>query len=446
MKIDLSNENIALKPIEPQTLGERSTILIVANANGALAGVNADFFDMSSKTPAFGPSISDGIIKNTYNTDYNTLGPNKYMGTLVVDDQGNATMDYYSVKMWIEVDGEKVFDLSSYNKTPSSIRTPFVIDRSYYVNNAALISKYQSVGLYTVIVEEDEVSFVSGLNEVVEIPKDGYAIVISADTIGKYMPYLQEGQELECVEAVTLNNQVVDYIEDLQMGIGGGGLILKNGAAYQGESHKVSGDKREPRTVVANTYNENEILLITIDGRLTNTLGASHKDLIQILKDLGVKDAMYLDGGGSTTMVARNEGDTTLTVQNKPSGGSLRNVANGIGVFSTMPQGELAKIIVKPSSERTFVGEPISFTLKGTDEYGNPVPLDRSEVSISIAGVTGEWDGFTFSPESQGNGLVVVTAEGITGTTEIKVSKPTGLMIEPSTLQLRENTTKQVQV
>lgn len=446
LQIDLGNDNIALKPIESQILGERNNILNLANQTGALAAVNSDFFDMSTKTPAFGPSISEGSIKNAYHNDYNTLGPKKYMGTLIVDDEGQATMDYYSVKMWIEVDGEKAFDLSSYNKTPASIRTPFVIDRSYYVSNEALINKYQAVGLYTVIVENSEVSYVSSLNEVVEIPKTGYAIMVSGDTMGKYIQYLQEGNEIELAQVVTLNNEIVDYIEDLQMGIGGGGLILKNGVAYQGESHKVSGNQKEPRTVVANTYNPNEILLITIDGRINNTLGANHQDLIQILQGLGVKDAMYLDGGGSTTMVARNEGETTLTIQNKPSGGSMRNVANGIGVFSTKPQGELAQITIEPQTERTFVGESIGFTLKAVDEYGNPVTLNSSEVSISIAGITGEFDGLTFYPKSQGTGLVMVTAEGLTSTTEIKVTKPTGLIIEPSTLQMGENTTKQVQV
>lgn len=446
LQIDLGNENVALKPIEPQILGERNNILNLANQAGALAAVNSDFFDMSTKTPAFGPSISEGTIKNAYHNDYNTLGPRKYMGTLIVDDEGQATMDYYSVKMWVEVAGEKAFDLSSYNKTPASIRTPFVIDRSYYVNNAALINKYQAIGLYTVIVEDDQVSYVSSLNELVEIPKSGYAIIVSGDTMGRYAEYLQQGTEIQLAQVVTLNNQVVDYIEDLQMGIGGGGLILKDGAPYQGESHKVSGNSKEPRTVVANTYNANEILLITIDGRINNTLGANHQDLIQILQDLGVKDAMYLDGGGSTTMVARNEGETTLTLQNKPSGGSMRNVANGIGVFSTKPQGQLAQITIEPESERTFVGESISFTLKALDEYGNPVTLNSSEVSISIAGITGDFDGLTFTPTSQGTGLVMATVDGITSTTEIKVTKPTGLIIEPATLQMGENTTKQVQV
>lgn len=446
LKIDLSNDNVVLKPIQSSVLGERNTIMNLATSAGALAAVNADYFDMSTKTPAFGPSISEGSLNNAYHNDYYTLGPQKYMGTLIVDEEGQASMDYYSVKMWVETDGQKAFDLSSYNKTLSSIRTPFIIDRTYYVNNAALISKYQQVGLYTVLIEEDTVSYISGLNEVVEIPKDAYAIMISGDTFSKYIPYLEEGSEIVLQQVITLNNEIVESVSDLQMGIGGGGLILKNGQAYQGQAHKVSGDKKEPRTIVANTYTPNEVLLITIDGRTNQSLGANHTDLIKILQELGAKDAMYLDGGGSTTMVVRNEGDMNLTLQNKPSGGSQRNVANGIGVFSTRPQGELAKIIIEPSRERTFVGESVPLILKGVDENGNSVVLSSKDVSIQVAGVTGNFNGLNFTPESEGDVLIMVTAGDVTGTAEIKVTKPTGLIIEPATLQMDEQTTKQVQV
>lgn len=446
LKIDLSNDNVVLKPIQSSVLGERNTMMNLATSAGALAAVNADYFDMSTKTPAFGPSISEGSLNNAYHNDYYTLGPQKYMGTLIVDEEGQASMDYYSVKMWVETDGQKAFDLSSYNKTPSSIRTPFVIDRTYYVNNAALISKYQQVGLYTVLIEEDTVSYISGLNEVVEIPKDAYAIMISGDTFSKYIPYLEEGSEIVLQQVITLNNEIVESVSDLQMGIGGGGLILKNGQAYQGQAHKVSGDKKEPRTIVANTYTPNEVLLITIDGRTNQSLGANHTDLIKILQELGAKDAMYLDGGGSTTMVVRNEGDMNLTLQNKPSGGSQRNVANGIGVFSTRPQGELAKIIIEPSRERIFVGESVPLILKGVDENGNSVVLSSKDVSIQVAGVTGNFNGLNFTPESEGDALIMVTAGDVTGTAEIKVTKPTGLIIEPATLQMDEQTTKQVQV
>lgn len=446
LSIDLSNPNISLKTITPDVLGERSNILNLATQEGAVAAVNADYFDMSSKTPAFGPVINEGIIDNAYNNDYNNLGPSKYMGTLIVDNEGNANMDYYSVKMWIEVNGQKAFSLSSYNKTPGSVRVPFVIDRTYYTNNMALVNKYQSLGIYTVLVENDEVSYVSGLNEIVDVPQDGYAIIISSDKMGEYSTYLEEGQEIDLKQVVSLKNEVIAQIENLEMSVGGGGLLLKNGLPYEGQAHQVTGNSRVSRTIVANTFKENEILLITVDGVANHSIGANRSDLIGILQGLGVKDAMYLDGGGSTTLVARNEGETKLTLQNKPSGGVQRNVANGIGVFSNSQPGKIAKLTIEPSTDRTFVGETISFKLKATDTNGNPISLSQNEVSLSIAGVTGDFSGFTFHPKTVGKGLVVASVGGVNATTEIKVTQPKGLIIEPSTLQMDENSTKHVQV
>lgn len=44
---------------------------------------------------------------------------------------------------------------------------------------------------------------------------------------------------------------------------------------------------------------------------------------------------MNLDGGGSTTLVARDPGASSVTVRNTPTDGTgERLVANGIGIFS----------------------------------------------------------------------------------------------------------------
>jgi exopolysaccharide biosynthesis protein len=50
--------------------------------------------------------------------------------------------------------------------------------------------------------------------------------------------------------------------------------------------------------------------------------------------DLGAVQAMNLDGGGSSTMVIRNE------VVNKPSDGRLRNLSNAVLVLRGPDPGE----------------------------------------------------------------------------------------------------------
>ncbi|MYR64086.1 phosphodiester glycosidase family protein, partial [Streptomyces sp. SID625] len=62
--------------------------------------------------------------------------------------------------------------------------------------------------------------------------------------------------------------------------------------------------------------------------------GLTLAEVAAALRDLGASDGFNLDGGGSSTLVAREPGATKVTVRNHPSDGAERAVANGVGVFS----------------------------------------------------------------------------------------------------------------
>ena len=65
-------------------------------------------------------------------------------------------------------------------------------------------------------------------------------------------------------------------------------------------------DNRHPRTCACVT-NDNELLLITVDGRNAMAQGMSLHELTYLSKILGCKDAINLDGGGSTTMYIKGK-------------------------------------------------------------------------------------------------------------------------------------------
>lgn len=101
----------------------------------------------------------------------------------------------------------------------------------------------------------------------------------------------------------------------------------------------------QPEAVVADTFNTNRhprtavgrradgtVLLVVADGRNGLAAGLSMTELQQVMAALGCRDAVNLDGGGSTTMVVRG------TVVNHPSDNGVfdadgeRPVANAIVV------------------------------------------------------------------------------------------------------------------
>ena len=53
------------------------------------------------------------------------------------------------------------------------------------------------------------------------------------------------------------------------------------------------------------------VLLLVVDGRQANSLGATYTDLIDIMLDFGAVNAANLDGGSSSYMVYENEIITT---------------------------------------------------------------------------------------------------------------------------------------
>nr|WP_240929670.1 phosphodiester glycosidase family protein [Streptomyces coryli] len=71
-----------------------------------------------------------------------------------------------------------------------------------------------------------------------------------------------------------------------------------NPSFYYGWVHK-----RNPRTL-AGVDDAGRTVLVTADGRSTGSLGLSVPESAAVAKSLGLREAINLDGGGSTTMVA----------------------------------------------------------------------------------------------------------------------------------------------
>jgi exopolysaccharide biosynthesis protein len=83
-----------------------------------------------------------------------------------------------------------------------------------------------------------------------------------------------------------------------------------NPSFYYGWVHK-----RNPRTL-AGVDAAGRTVLVTADGRSTASLGLGIAEAAAVAKALGLRVAINLDGGGSTTMVAGGQ------VVNAPSDGT----------------------------------------------------------------------------------------------------------------------------
>ncbi len=81
---------------------------------------------------------------------------------------------------------------------------------------------------------------------------------------------------------------------------------------------------RAPRTAAGITE-DGRLLLVTVNGRQPGlSTGMTLEELAGLMLELGARDAVNLDGGGSTTMVIRGR------VFNFPSDGAERPVTGAL--------------------------------------------------------------------------------------------------------------------
>jgi hypothetical protein len=86
-----------------------------------------------------------------------------------------------------------------------------------------------------------------------------------------------------------------------------------------------------PRTAIGIDRDTGQILMLVVDGRQSFSRGYTMVELANLMATLGADDALNLDGGGSSTMLALRT-DGVIDVLNSPSDGVERKVANGLGV------------------------------------------------------------------------------------------------------------------
>ena len=93
---------------------------------------------------------------------------------------------------------------------------------------------------------------------------------------------------------------------------------------------------RHPRSVIAKTEN-NHVLFIVIDGRRTNlSEGMTANEVTRFLvKNFNPQYALNLDGGGSSALCVKGQGDSSTNVVNYPSDDSNNTSHSGERAVNT---------------------------------------------------------------------------------------------------------------
>jgi hypothetical protein len=305
---------------------EKTTDLV--RFSGALAGVNASFFTFTANPQYPGDPVGLGLFAGKLLSEPTTDGAEV---DLVVDARANRVLMghlRWSGRMQNR-QTEAAMPLKFLNHPP-------VVPAGC----AALTDQTQCTLPGDVVQFTPEFAAATPAGSGVEVVLDGHGCAVRTSTVrgttlaagqtslqatGRDAMSLLNVAGQGCVDrTVTLMNENGDRLA-LRPGLFGvnGRYRLTAGGHIVVPAGSGSFFARNPRTI-AGTTSDGKIILATIDGRRTTSVGTTMDETAAVAHALGMQDAVNLDGGGSTAMSV----DGALV--NQPSGSTERAVGDAL--------------------------------------------------------------------------------------------------------------------
>jgi exopolysaccharide biosynthesis protein len=137
------------------------------------------------------------------------------------------------------------------------------------------------------------------------------------------------GAAAEWLQAQSANPLGVAHsfpLGDVDFVVGGSHILVAGGS-----QPAITPDKRHPRTAIG-VDAAGFLYLLVVDGRTEKSVGMTLPELQVYVAQMGLTNAINLDGGGSSTLVLRG------TLMNVPSDGKERPVASFVEVGPPTPR------------------------------------------------------------------------------------------------------------
>lgn len=354
------------------------TVSSMAQRTGAVAGVNGDYFDINQTNQPLNILVQNGrLVRVPMQRWAITFDAAKDPGFAEFALSATATLPQGSLPLktindWPPPGGGAVFVTPEYGAL-RAVQNVTELQLAP-VSGTPPFATYRVTGIADNTVQQPA----------------GYYLAIGPNAYGS-VPIPQSG------DPVTISGTSTPPLDGIVSAIGGGPLLVKDGAWYADPDGPNKGEflTHMPATGVAVTR-DGTLMLFEIDGRRPAlSIGVLQPQLAQLMIAFGAVTGMQFDGGGSSTMVARLPGDTKAIVQNSPSDGEERRVADALLVYSDAPYGPAAKISSMPQTVRAMPGARVPLHIAVTDASGHPVKAEPVQFAV-LPGNAGRMDGDTF--------------------------------------------------
>ena len=406
---DLSTDGLSVDYLFPGAVTSPQPLSVTADDEDAVAGVNGDFFDIGNSGAARGVGLDRerGLLQAP------VQGWNE---AAAIGEDGLGRLAQVLLEGTVSTPGGPL-TLAGVNtfELPRDGVGLYTPDWGSYTRNRPVSA---SSSVIEVSVVDGRVTAVSSTPGSGPIP-EGTTILLGRDTGAEALARLVPG------DAVPVAYRPRADVGEIAVAIGGNRVIVRDGVATPLDDRVAA-----PRTAVGFSADGSRMFLVTVDGRQADSRGMTEHETAVFMRDLGADDALNLDGGGSSTLLARDAGEQDVSVENSPSDGAERSVPNGLGLFSEAGSGRLAGWRVEPASQlpdavRVFPGLTRRLTADGHDETfatvdaeprWSGVPADVGRVAPSADGEEGVLTG-----RRAGEMTVRASAAGVTGELPVTV-------------------------
>lgn len=387
-----------------------------------IGGINADYFSFQTGVPMSNLVIGGEVISKDSSAKYG----------FGVDEDGNGFMGESYITATLSRSDGRTMNIECINK----YRQPY----SMYLMNRKFSDQTHNTTLgFDIIIEADTdelrigetikgtVTYALCYEGSIKIPEGSLVLTVDVNApMFNDIADIAVGDEVE----ITIDAPTEPRWETAIFGMGSTGeYILSGGVITPGLSAGAN-----PRTAVGIT-DSGDIVLYTIDGRQSGySYGVKLSTLAERMRELGCVEAINLDGGGSTTIVARRIGDSGLTLLNRPSDGSQRAVATSIFLQNNLkPTGEIGHLQIYPATTPYIMkGASLTLEAKGSDTGYHPMNIS-GRVSYDIKGnknSTISKNGL-FTAKDSGSVFVTASYGGITTEREVFcVESPTAIKVK----------------
>lgn len=310
---DLATEGLVLDYASGTLVRDRSALTALLARDGAVAGVNGDFFDIADTGAPLG------------------VGRDRQIG------MRNAPAAGWNSAFWIGSDGRT--HIGQLPMAASVLERPAL--RVTNVNSPHV--RPDGIGVYTLGWGTTTGYRVTDAQHrrVRQVVVRGGVVRSSSRVLTRGEPIrgqllIGRGRGAEDLARLRVGSRAT-----VTWGLAGAPPVAISGSAVllSGGKVRVTDDREmHPRTAIGIDRDTGAVLLLVVDGRQDFSRGLTLVELARLMRRLGAEAALNLDGGGSSTMVSADEAGV-VGVRNSPSDGRQRAVPNGLGLTYTAPAG-----------------------------------------------------------------------------------------------------------